>query len=92
MSLPQYAVILTDENVDGIVANATSEGWTLPNLHRKMIQAARRGKVVILYTLLDKSGAFVAFNDVSVDPTNVVMMPRFTETATHGPFKTIEEI
>ncbi len=92
MSLPQYAVILTDENVDWIVAEITAQGWTIPNFKYKMTQAARRGKVVVMYMLLDESGIFAAFNDISVDPTNVDRMPRFTETATFGPFKTIEEI
>jgi len=91
MSRPQYAVILTEENVDEIVAEAAKQDWTVSHLRPRMERVARKGDRLIVFMVLDPDGSYGGFNDTPYRD-HLHGKIKLSEAVTHGHFKLIEEI
>ena len=90
MPRPQYAVILTDENVVEIVTAAEKQGWIITHLPARMKRLAHSGDRLILFMVLDESGCFAAFNDTPYR-AHLHDKLRLSETITQLPTRMIEE-
>lgn len=88
---PQYAVILTDENVDEVVAMSEKVDWNFDHVVQRLKRVALRGDTLILFAKIDESGHITAMNDTPYRD-HLHGKIKLSETDTYGHFKKIEEI
>lgn len=88
---PQYAVILTDENVDEVVAMCEKVDWNLDHVVQRLKRVALRGDTLILFAKFDDSGHVIAMNDTPYRD-HLHGKIKLSETEAFGHFKRIEEI
>jgi len=88
---PQYAVILTDQNVVEVVAMCKKVDWNLDHVVQRLKRVAHRGETLILFAKFDASGHITAMTDTPYRD-HLHAKIRLSTTDTHGHFMKIEEI